>query len=114
MRVIKVVEITPARTGASVYFGKAHGYRLLRVVECEPEQHGLKAETGVVTLWESGRYSLQARAAAKGRAADARRNAGRVAAEERVRLHARLAAEVGLTADAPPEVVRDLREERGL
>ena len=29
-------------------------------------------------------------------------------------LHARRAREVGLDPDAPPEVVRDLREERGL
>jgi hypothetical protein len=115
MRVIKIVEVVPLLTSASLYGGKAHGYRVLRVVECEPAQHGYRAETGVVTLWESGRYSLQARAAAKqGRYARALREAEQIAAEERVRLHARLAAEVGLTADAPPEVVQDLREERGL
>jgi hypothetical protein len=103
MRVIKIVELSPM----------ALGRRWVRVVECAPEQTGYEEEQGVQVLWESRVFYVRSREP-KGQHARVLRRAERIAAEARVRLHARLAAEVGLTADAPPEVVQDLREERGL
>jgi hypothetical protein len=106
VRVIRIVEVTPALPDAYPAT-KAYGRRLLRVVECSPEQTGYRAEAGVVVLWESDHFKARSRGG-RSKYATCRRDAEEFAA------HARRALAVGLRADAPAEAVRDLLEEHGL
>ena len=66
-------------------------------------------DCGWCRLTKKGRAWLRA----ADRAAHKLREAERVAEEERQKLHARLAREVGLSADVPAGMLADLLEERG-
>jgi hypothetical protein len=104
MRVIRIVEAVVQRSSWRVHWRHA-----FRVIECDEDGGGCPAEPGVQELWESDSFQFDDRS----HGPNSRRT--RLLAEAvAFAQQARRALEVGLAADAPPEVVADLREERGL
>jgi hypothetical protein len=100
MRVIRIVEAVVHRSS-----WRQPARHAFRVVECAEGESGCPLEPGVTQLWESDDFDERSTTGARARLF---REAQEVA------RHARQALEVGLSPDAPPEVVRDLREELGL